>query len=326
VRKLFTTAYRFGTVPRLMTRLAARMRSSSRVIVAPVNAIGSRLGAFAVLLAIATGLAGCQELSARRLVQKGNEEYGEQHYEAAAAKFEAAIKKAPDLQIAHHNLGITYSRMFKPGVETDENRAIASKAAEQFAYWLDKHPNDTKIRKLLTGIWLDAGEYQKALDFWKKEHDKDPKAQDVIELIAGIYNKSGDWRSAIEWYYKDVEAAKDVDGKVLAYQSVTNLTFARLFSGRDKLFGVDRTELAEIGLAAAGEALKLDSKSIPMWGISTGLWNNRAIANGPGWAQAIDRAEAQVFDQTARVLKEEAKKAQAATGTPGAPATPANGT
>lgn len=280
-----------------------------------------------LVVAIALVCTGCDELSARRLIQKGNEDYAEQRYEAAAAKFEAALAKAPDLDIGHHNLAITYTRMFKPGLETPENKAIADKAATHFAKWLEKHPDDQKILSLLTGLWIDAGDYPKAIDFWKKEHDKDPKSRDVIQRVAGIYYRAGDWRQAIEWYRKDIEVAPDVAGKVAGYQTISNLAFNKVFSHRDTVQGLDRTEIAEIGIEAAEAGIKLDPKAIPAWSIAVGLWNNHSIAHGPSWGGAIDRAEAQVFDQQARVLKDEAKKAQAAAGgAPGdPPVAPANG-
>lgn len=265
-------------------------------------------------------LAGCDELSARRLVQKGNRAYGDQQYEAAASYFERALAKAPDLDIAHHNLAITYARMFKPGLDTPQNKELADKAANHFATWLEKHPKDEKIRRLLTSLWIDAGDFERALAFWKKEHDANPKARDVIQLIGAIYLKSGDWRTSLEWYQKDVDAAVDTPGKVAAYTAITNLTFNKLFSNREKIVGQERLEIAEIGLEAAEQGIALDDKSIPLWSIAGGLWNHRSYANGPYWAIQIDRAEAQVYEQRARVLKEEAKKAQeAATGAAGTP-------
>lgn len=279
------------------------------------------IGALALLL-----VTGCNELAARRAVQEGNGEYSEQNYDKAAALFEKAIRKAPDLEIAHHNLGITYSRLFKAGVDTAENKAFADKAAAQLTWWLNKHPNDVKIRKLLTGIWIDADEYEQALAFWKKEHERDPAARDALQTVAGIYLKSGDWRSAIDWYRKDVDAAKDVPGKVTALAAIANVSFGKLFGGREKVFGAERCEIAEIGLQAAEEGIKLDPKAIALWGTSQGLWGNRAVANGQSWAYQVDQAEAQVFAQQARVLREEAKKAQAAAGGAGAPAAPGNGT
>lgn len=267
-----------------------------------------------ILLVAVAFLGGCDELSARQHVQKGNAAYGEGDFNKAVKHFEDAQKLAPDLDVAYHNAGIAYSRMFSEGLETPENKAIAAKATENLAKWLEKHPKDVKIRKLLTGLWINSGDYEKALAYWKNEHEANPKARDIIQLIAGIYLKSGDWRTAIEWYRKDVDAATDVPGKVAAYQSIANLAFSKLFSlqAREKVFGAERTEIAEIGLEAAGAALELDPNNLPMTSISAGLWGNRATSQGPFWAATIDRVEGQVFDQRARVLREEAKKNQPA--------------
>ncbi|MBK9030922.1 MAG: hypothetical protein IPL61_06210 [Myxococcales bacterium] len=278
-----------------------------------------------VAVAACVALAGCNELSSRRSVQKGNGAYEDQNYDKAAAYFEDAIKQTPELEIAHHNLGITYSRMFKSGIDTPENKAIADKATTQLAWWLAKHPDDTKIRKLITGLWIDAGEYEKALEYWKKEHDRDPSSRDVLQTVAGIYLKSGDWRQGIDWYRKDVAAAKDTAGKIGALSAIVNVAFGKLFAGREKVFATERAEIAEIGLAAAEEGIAMDDKVIALWGTSQGLWNQRALANGQSWAYQIDLAESQVFSQRARVLREEAKKAQAASA-PGTPGAPASGT
>jgi tetratricopeptide (TPR) repeat protein len=267
---------------------------------------------------VAVGLGGCDELNARSSIQKGNAAYGEQDYDKAIRLFEEAIRLAPDLDVGYHNLGIAYSRKFSAGVETPENKAIAEKATANLAKWLEKHPKDAKIRKLLTGLWIDSGDYPKALAYWTKEHQDNPQARDVIQLIAGIHLKSGDWRTAIEWYRKDVEAATDGPGKVTAYQSIANLAFSKLWNSRDKVFGEERTEIAEIGLEAAGLALEIDPNNLPLTSISAGLWNNRATAHGPFWAATLDRSEAQVFQQRASVLREEAKKNAPPTPAPGA--------
>ena len=82
--------------------------------------------------------------------------------------------------------------------------------------------------------------------------------------------------------------------------------------------GAERVEFAEIGIEAAGLALELDPNNLPLTSISAGLWNNRATAHGPFWAATLDRAEAQVFQQRASVLREEAKKNAPPTPAPGA--------
>jgi tetratricopeptide (TPR) repeat protein len=257
---------------------------------------------------------GCDELSARSNVQRGNAAYGDQEFEKAVARYETALGLAPQLDVIHHNLGIAYSRLFHPGIETPANKAIADKATSNLSHWLEKHPHDAPVRNLLTGLWLDSGNYEAAIAFWKKEYEQTPTARDVIQKIAGIYLKSGDWRSAIDWYRKDIDQAPDVPAKVAAYQSIANVAFSKIWTmaSREKVIGLERTEIAEIGLEAAGKGLELDPSNLQLTSIVQGLWLNRGTAQGPIWAGAIDRSMAQIYGDRARVLREQAKKNQPA--------------
>lgn len=261
-------------------------------------------------IALAAVLGGCNELSARSMVQKGNALFKEQEYEKAVVKYEAALKKSSGLTVVHHNLGLAYARQFRAGLETPENKVFADKATEHLSAWLAKHPGDTKVRKFLLNLWIEAGEYQRALDYYMSEHQKNPKNRELVQKIASIHMAMTDWRTAIEWLYKDVELAPDAAAKIAAYNSIANVAFGKLWSSRAKVVGVERTEIAEVGLQATGAGLALDPKHLPLTGISQGLWNNHAIAQGQFWAAAIDRAEGQIFEQRARVLREEAKKNQ----------------
>jgi tetratricopeptide (TPR) repeat protein len=282
------------------------------------------LGTFGLAagLALVLTASGCKELGARTLVQEGNALYEDQEYEKAVLKYEEALKKKPDLEVIHHNLGLAYSRMFRPGVDTPENKALVAKAAEQFQWWLERNPGDTKIRKFLLNMWVEAEEYKPVLDYFLGEHQKDPQNREFVQKVANIHLMMGDWHSSVDWYYKDVALAPDTPAKVAAYQTITQLAFGRLWTpnARQKTFGQERLELVEVGLKAAQEGLALDDKQLTLTSYSHQLWNQRAVAQGPYWAAAIDRAEGQVFEQRVSVLKEEAKKNQPPAppaGTPG---------
>jgi tetratricopeptide (TPR) repeat protein len=277
-------------------------------------------------MSVALGLlaqVGCDSLSARSLVQEGNSLYDDQEYEKAIVKYEAALAKDPKLGVIHHNLGLAYSRLFRPGVETPENKALVDKAAVHLKWWLDRHPNDAKVRKYLINMWVDASDYQPVLDFFMGEHQKDPQNRAIVEKIAGVHLARTDWRSSIEWYYKAVELAPDAQAKLANYTNIANVAFGQLWTSQARLKnrGTARTEIAEIGLGAAEKGLALgltaDSKHIQLTSYSQQLWNQHALAQGPYWAAQIDRAEAQTFEQQVRVLREEAKKNQP----PAAPAT-----
>lgn len=284
-----------------------------------------------LVVALATALmclTGCDELSARSKVQSGNAAYGDQEFEKAIKYYEDALELAPQLDVIRHNLGIAYSRLFRPGIETAGNKATAEKATTHLAAWLEKHPKTPSVRALLTSLWIDSGSYEKAIAFWKKEHEISPASRDVIQMIAGIYLKSGDWRSALEWYRKDLDVAPDVAAKVAAYKSIADLTFGRIWtmSSREKVLGAERTEIAEIGLEAAEQGLSLDAANLALTSISQGLWINHGTAQGPSWAATIDRSVAQVYGDMARVLREQAKKNQPAPAAAATPGAAGNGT
>lgn len=272
-------------------------------------------------------LAGCDELSARKLIQEAGQDYGDQEFEKAADKLERALKLAPDIDIAHHNLGITYSRLYKVGIETPANKEIGDKAALHLKTWLAKHPEDEKVRKLLTQLWLDSGNHEQAIAFWKEIHGKNPADREAVRQIASIYLKSGDWRQSLEWLEKDLTLATKPSDKMEIHQSIMRVAFNKLLSGGKKILGNDRIELSDIGLAAASQGLAIDDKQIEFWSVSGGLWRQRSFAQGQSWGAAIDDAEGQTFQQRARVLKDEAKKAAPpAAGAPGTPGTSQTGT
>lgn len=290
------------------------------------RAAASRAQIVLLIVGFALGLGsltGCNELGARTLVQKANALYEEQEYEKAIAKYEKALEKSPNLGVIHHNLGLCYARLFRPGLTTPDNKAVADKASEHLGWWLERHPKDTKVRKFLINLWIEAGEYQRALDYYMSENQKDPSNREMIQKIASIYLAMTDWRSAVDWLYKDLALAPDQAAKLATYTQIARVAFNKLWSTRTKVTGVERTEIAEVGLQAAAQGLALDDKHLELTSISQGLWNNHAVAQGQYWAASIDRAESQVFEQRARVLREEAKKNQPpAPGAPGAPGMP----
>jgi tetratricopeptide (TPR) repeat protein len=234
--------------------------------------------------------------------------------------FEEGLKLSPDLPAVHHNIGLVYYKMFRPGDETKENKAIAAKATEHLAIYLAASPNDVIIRDMLTRVWIDSGDYQKALDFWQKEHDKDPKNRDVIEKLAGINFKAGNWEASLAWYQKEAEVAPDAPGQVTAYVNIGKLAWNKL-SNRERTIGEDRIKVADLALAALQKAEALEPQSMEIEGYLASVFEFRSIANGASWAAALDRASTQAHRAKWRVLKEAADKAAKQNAPAAAPAT-----
>ncbi len=269
-------------------------------------------------LALLGALGGCDGLEARKAVQEGNFEYTQARFEQAKVLFERALSKEPGLEIAHHNLGLTCAKLFKPGDDSPENQVFADCAAQHIQEYLKKHPKENKLRDKMTSIWINGGLYDRALQYWQDQfqvipQDEGAQAQkrEITLRIAGIYFKSQKWRESMEWYDKAAELAADDPAKVSTYQSIGNVAWATM-RNREKNYGNDRIEAADRGLAALDKAAALDPKKVEVRALIAALYNFRALAQGSAWAAAMERATAQDHDRRRRVLSEEAKKAAAA--------------
>lgn len=274
---------------------------------------------FAVLLCIAvvalTTSTGCDEINARRKVQEGNEQYKNARYPEAAALYEEALKKSPDLAIAHHNLGVTYYRMVKPGDESPENQKVADLATDHLTKYLE-HSTSSKeqilIRKLITEIWVSSSQEERAIAFWEAEHQKDPKDTAVLEQLADLNYKHQDWRKAIEWLKKALDIATTDEDRAKAHANIGTLCFLKLLNNKDSIQGAERVELADIGIGALQKGLKIQPKNMQMVSTLASLNQQRALASGSRVGFHIDLAQHQNFMRVFSVLREEAKKAQAA--------------
>jgi tetratricopeptide (TPR) repeat protein len=270
---------------------------------------------FCIALVAATTSTGCDEISARRKVQEANEQYKNARYAEACKLYEEALKKSPDLAIAHHNLGVCYYRQVKPGDSSPENQKVADQATDHLMAYL-KTSDDSKeqvlIRKLVTEIWVSSSQHERAIAFWEAEHQAHPQDVDVIEQLADLNYKHQDWRKAIEWLKKALAIAQTDDDKAHAYSQIGNLAFLKLLNNRDAVQGAERIELADTGIGALQKGLKIQPKNMQMVSTLASLNQQRALASGSRIGFHIDLAEHQNFMRVFSVLREEAKKAQAA--------------
>jgi tetratricopeptide (TPR) repeat protein len=277
---------------------------------------------FAILLctALVLGTSGCDEISARRKIQEGNAQYKNGRYEAARDLYEAALAQSPDIAIGHHNLGVTYYKLMKRGDVSAENQAIADKAAQHLEIYLATNPKDNAVRDLITGIWVDTGQSDKALAFWKKEHEADPKNIDVLDKLSGLALKGGDWRESLRWREVEVDVAPDAEGKASAYLSMGKICFNRLFNGKSEILAAERVELADRGIGALQKGQALQPKNGEIVSLLGALNQQRAIASGSRIGYSIDIAGYQNYMRVLNVLKEEAAKSPPAeTPAPGGP-------
>lgn len=96
-----------------------------------------------LMLAVATVLApslGCEQLDGRNRNRTGNRLFREMQFADAAGEYEKALKEVDDPTI-HYNLALSYSKVFKPGLEGDVEVNVKGTVA------CDAIPNTKTVNK-----------------------------------------------------------------------------------------------------------------------------------------------------------------------------------
>jgi tetratricopeptide (TPR) repeat protein len=176
-----------------------------------------------------------------------------------------------------------------------------------------------QTRKIMTKLWSDSEQYDKAIAYWESLLPERPNDPEIMYNLAGINLSAGNWRKAVEWHGKVAEATKDPSGKVAEYQFIGNIAWGKL--NARSLIGVDAIELADRGLGALQKAAELQPENYKLTSLQASLFNFRATVHGTSWAAGIERASAQDLSQLTRVLVDKATKAQQGQA-PGAPPAP----
>jgi tetratricopeptide (TPR) repeat protein len=250
--------------------------------------MGKPVAITAIALALLAALSGCDELKSRREIQKANKLYLEGRYNKAIELYDAALERSPDLAIGHHNAGLAYHKLFQPGTESPQNKVYAEKAAAHFTKYLEEEGDDQKIVSLLTTIWLDSGQYDKALVYWNNILAKNPNSRDVLEKLANINRQAGNYDKALEWHRKRVDLETDSGAKVKGLTDIAQMQWSRL--QKPEVVDVERVAIVDVGLAALQQAEKLDPKNAVVHSLIASLYQHRALAHGASWAKAVEVA------------------------------------
>ncbi len=83
------------------------------------------LGLVAVTVAVLSIL-GCEQLDGRNRNKRGNRYFREMKFVDAAAQYEKALKEVDD-PIIHYNVALAYSKIFKPGMDKDQDLLLGQK-------------------------------------------------------------------------------------------------------------------------------------------------------------------------------------------------------
>lgn len=262
---------------------------------------------------------GCEEFNARRKIQQAGKKYEKGLYEESVALYEEALEIEPSLKVGHHNAGLAYRQLFlraqaDPEAAQEQVQDYANKAAEHFQKYLETDPDDGAVIGLMTKLWLDSGQYPKAIAFWEQRLAKDPTSTEVLGILAGINRQAGNWDASVGFFQKQAEAEKTADSKATALSNVAKMAYHRL-RDREKIVGMERLRVADIGIAALQQATRLDislKMSVEVQTYMSSLYNSRALAHGASFGRLADQASADYHRSEFMTLNEKLKKQEEA--------------
>lgn len=155
-------------------------------------------------------LTGCQKLkvsnlSANKHLKEANKLYTQEKFRQASEEYEKALEKNPELKVAYLYLGTCYSSLYKPGKDTDRNKAYSEDAIIYLLKAEEAYPEQENVVIALGSMYDKLGNFDEAEKYFLKIMDKsvnDPKA---YYTLANFYSQNGKYIKAEEMYVKRIE-------------------------------------------------------------------------------------------------------------------------
>lgn len=152
--------------------------------------------AFLVLLAFSLVLVftSCEKLNVNRLkanyhFNKANQFFKDGKYRKAISEYEDTLKFNPQLTAAHRFLGESYKSLFKPGVDTPDNKEIANKALAAFTKAYEAEPTSKEIIFSLGDMYDKLKDFSNAERYFLKILDLEPSNMGNYYVVAEFYKR-----------------------------------------------------------------------------------------------------------------------------------------
>src|SRR5580658_5562107 len=99
-------------------------------------------GTLVLILALVSGVAGCNKLRARDMLNKGVQAYKDGQFDQAIEDFKQAKELDPSLINARLYLATAYASQYIPGAPSDENVRTGQQAIEEYKEVLQLNPDN----------------------------------------------------------------------------------------------------------------------------------------------------------------------------------------
>lgn len=163
----------------------------------------------ALVVALA-GVTGCDTLSARFRAREGVDLYHAGEFAGAATKFEEAGRLDPNLPVLLLNAGTSNLAHFRAaGGKSATGQMAAAKAIQSYERYLEKRPDDTRVKAALVQTFVETGRYEDAVVFFRPAVEKTPADIEALSTLATIASKCNKSDDALKWYRRRIEVAPD---------------------------------------------------------------------------------------------------------------------
>lgn len=260
-------------------------------------------GLFPVLGPVLLLGAGCDDLSARKLIKEGNDAYRKGEFKEAIARYDEAIKLNPALPKADINRAYACQAMFTPGLKSPENDKAADCIIESLDRAYKALPERKDLLNLKIQAWIDSQRYEPAIAYFKGLVARDPKDLETVKTLPGILMRANKFEEALEWYKKRCELEPtNPEG----FYAIGVVYWERLHD-KAQITGDKRIKMADEALAPLNKALQLNPKYIDAMTYINLVYRERAL----GWDvnvpeqlknQQQDTARANEWQQKALAL------------------------
>ncbi len=210
-----------------------------------------RLFTLAALILLLIPLAGCNQVKARSKFREGNAEYRNESYVKALEKFQEGLELDPGSSQVWRSVGLAALALYKPGVETAQNKEYGEVAGKAFQSYLDDYPDDTKIREYLLTTLVNTKQYDAALAYLDKRAQEAPaEANDLRNLKISILTSSG----RLDEAWNEVRQGSG-PGQAEAYFRVAATAWNESYNN-PALDSATRAKYVDLGLEAVDQAVK----------------------------------------------------------------------
>lgn len=139
---------------------------------------------------------------AREELELGVKDYKVAEYESATDHRQRAVMIDPDFTLAQLYLATAYAQQYIPGVDTDDNNAMAKKAIQAYEKVLQLQPDSVNSLKGIAFLNLQMKEFEAAKSRFRQAltiDDKDPELYYSIGVIdwSESYKNSSDFKAEL---------------------------------------------------------------------------------------------------------------------------------